>query len=141
MKPGDDFAEFVIELLGAVGTVTSRRMFGGRGIYCDGLMFALISSDVLYLKTDEQSRPQFESAGSEPFTFVAARGRKMVTSYWRMPDEAMDSAALAAPWARAAFESALRKANAAAKPARPKSATAKRKSASPRAAANKKARD
>ena len=140
MKPGDDFADFVIELLGTVGTVSSRRMFGGRGIYCDGLMFALIAGDVLYLKTDEQSRPRFESAGSEPFTFVAARGRQMVTSCWRIPDDAMDSAALAAPWARFAFESALRKANAPARPSRRKAAASKRKGTSPRAAAARKTR-
>ena len=134
MTPGDDFADFVAELLGSVGPISLRRMFGGRGIYCDGLMFALIASDVVYLKTDEQSRPRFEAAGSEPFAFTGAKGRTMVTSYWRLPDDAIESPAVAAPWARLAFEAALRRANAPARSARKpaKSAPGRAASKTPR---------
>jgi DNA transformation protein len=129
MKPGDAFAEFVAELLGSVGTITLRRMFGGHGIYCDGLMFALIAAEVVYLKTDEQSRSRFEAAGSEPFRFTGARGRTMVTSYWRLPDEALDSPAMAAPWARLAFEAALRRANAPSAIQHPKRTSARKRAA------------
>jgi DNA transformation protein len=37
------------QLLGAAGRSVARRMFGGFGLYCDGVMFALIADDVLYL--------------------------------------------------------------------------------------------
>lgn len=111
MKPGDEFAQFVTELFSNLGRVSTRRMFGGRGVYCDGLMFALIHDEVVYLKADEVSRPRYEAAGCTPLV-VPMRGKLVAMSYWRAPDDAMESPALAAPWARLAFESALRRANA-----------------------------
>lgn len=107
MKSRSDFADYAVELLGTVGHVAARRMFGGYGLYCDGVMFALIADDVLYLKADDASRPEFERAGSEPFVYDA-RGRRTTMAYWRAPDEAMESRELAAPWARSAYAAALR---------------------------------
>jgi len=108
-----DFADYAVELLGAAGRVAARRMFGGYGLYCDGVMFALIADDVLYLKADERNRPELEGAGSAPFTYEA-KGRRTIMAYWRAPDEAMESRELMAPWARSALDAALR-----AKAARP----------------------
>jgi DNA transformation protein len=107
MRSTSDFAAYAVELLGTVGHVAARRMFGGYGLYCDGVMFALIADDVLYLKADDASRPEFERAGSEPFVYEA-RGRRTTMAYWRAPDEAMESRELAAPWARTALAAALR---------------------------------
>jgi DNA transformation protein len=107
MKSTSGFAAYAVELLGTAGRVAARRMFGGYGVYCDGVMFALIADDVLYLKADGESRAEFERAGSEPFVYEA-RGRRTTLAYWRAPDEAMESRAAAAPWARAALAAALR---------------------------------
>jgi len=107
MKSTSDFADYAVELLGTVGRVVARKMFGGYGLYCDGVMFALIADDVLYFKADDASRAEFERAGSEPFVYDA-RGRRTTMAYWRAPDEAMESRELAAPWARTALAAALR---------------------------------
>jgi DNA transformation protein len=107
MKAKHEFADYVVELLSAIGNVYARRMFGGYGIYCDGTMFALIADDVLYFKTDEVNRPDFERAGSEPFVYNA-RTKQITMAYWRAPEEAMESRELAAPWARGAYAAALR---------------------------------
>ena len=114
MTASANFATYTVELLGAAGRVTARRMFGGYGLYCDGVMFALIAEDVLYLKADDVNRPDLERVGSAPFTYEA-RGRRTIIAYWRAPDEAMESRELMAPWARSALAAALR-----AKAARPK---------------------
>src|SRR3990172_1421392 len=119
MKSTSDFAAYAVELLGAVGRVAARRMFGGYGLYCDGVMFALIADDVLYLKADDASRPEFERAGSEPFVYDA-RGRRTTMAYRRAPDEAMESRELAAPWARTALAAALRARSVKRKPRTPK---------------------
>ncbi|HTO47906.1 MAG TPA: TfoX/Sxy family protein [Burkholderiales bacterium] len=89
-------------------------MFGGYGLHCDGVMFALIADDVLYLKADDVNRPDLERVGSAPFTYEA-KGRRTIIAYSRAPDEAMESRELMAPWARSALAAALR-----AKGARPK---------------------
>jgi DNA transformation protein len=99
--------EHCLELLAPLGAVRARRMFGGHGLYCDDLFFALIASDRLYLKADAQSRPAFEGAGCEPFVYDA-RGRSTEIGYWAVPAEAMESAAQMQPWARLALAAALR---------------------------------
>ena len=58
-KPPDAFHEFVMELFTPMGPVSVRRMFGGAGVFKDGLMFALLSDDVIYLKTDAALRAAF----------------------------------------------------------------------------------
>lgn len=103
----NEFVEHVLELLAPLGSVSARRMFGGFGIYRDALMFALVAGDVLYLKADGENRGEFEAAGSEPFSYTARR-RRVILSYWRAPEEALESRAAMQPWARSAFAAALR---------------------------------
>jgi DNA transformation protein len=107
MKSTNEFADHAVELLSTVGRVAARRMFGGYGLYCDGTMFALIADDVLYLKVDDANRGELERAGATPFTYEV-KGKRTVMSYWRAPDEALESRAGAAPWARSAYAAALR---------------------------------
>jgi DNA transformation protein len=120
-KPGrNEFVEHVLELLAPLGNVSARRMFGGYGIYRDGLMLGLVASDVLYLKADTENRGEYEAVGSEPFSYTARR-KQVILSYWRAPEEALESRAARQEWARSAFAAALR-----AKAGSPTSKTPKR---------------
>jgi DNA transformation protein len=102
-----EYADHLIETFASFGEVQARRMFGGYGLFHDGLMFGLVADDVLYLKADEHSAPRFISRGLEPFVY--SKGQKKVTmSYRRAPDEVFDDPEVAAQWARAAFDAALR---------------------------------
>ncbi len=103
----DPFVTHCLELLAPLGIVRSRAMFGGHGLYVDDLFVALIAFERLYLKTDAHSQPRFEQAGCEPFVYDGKNG-SISMGYWTMPPEAMDSSALAGPWARLALEAALR---------------------------------
>jgi DNA transformation protein len=120
-----DFVRHVCELLAPVGQVTTRRMFGGHGVYADGLFVAIIAWDELYLKVDDTTRAAFEQEGCEPFAYDKA-GKTMTMSYYRAPGEAMDAPHLMTPWARRAMQAALRAR--ALKPALKKKVTAKKKS-------------
>ena len=105
-----EFIRFCVELLQALGSVRVKPMFGAHGVYVDDIFLAVIGSDEqLYLKVDEQTRARFEAAGCEPFRFVEKNGETMTMSYYRPPEEAMESPALMLPWARLALEAALRK--------------------------------
>ena len=108
MAATDEFTRYCAELLAPLGPVRTRPMFGGRGIYVDDLFMALIAYEQLYLKTDAETRPQFEAAGCEPFHYTTKDGERGVMSYYRPPEEAMESPALMQPWARLAFAAALR---------------------------------
>jgi DNA transformation protein and related proteins len=101
------FASYCSELLAPLGTVRSRRMFGGVGLYVDDVFVAILAEDTLYLKADAQTRPRFEAAGCQAFEY-AANDRQASLNYWTVPPEAMDSPALMLPWARLAYEAALR---------------------------------
>jgi len=103
----DDFVDYVMELFGPFGTVGARRMFGGHGVYLDGLMFAIISADTLYLKADEMNLIEFEDAGCEMFSY-ARKGKRASLNFFRAPEDAMDSPEQMLPWARSAYAAALR---------------------------------
>lgn len=108
-----------MELLAPLGPVRSRRMFGGAGLYADDVFVALMFGDQLYLKADDVTRPRFEAAGCEPFRYAKKDGESVSISYFRPPEEAMESSALMLPWARLAMEAALRARN---KPVKKKAA-------------------
>ena len=109
--PGDEFTAHCVELLHALGPVQARRLFGGHGLFLDGLMVGLIFAEELFLKTDDLSRPDWQAAGGRAFVYTHRRGgqtRSVAMSYWTPPAEALESPALMAPWARRALEAALR---------------------------------
>jgi DNA transformation protein len=112
------------ELLGALGQVRAKRMFGGHGVYVDEVFIAVIVGEDLFLKVDDVSRPVFEAAGCRPVEFQTADGKKVAMSYWSAPAEAMDSPEQMLPWARQALASALR-AKASKPPAKPRAPRAK----------------
>jgi DNA transformation protein and related proteins len=108
MSASREFIEFVSEQMAGFGPVSVRRMFSGAGVYRDGLIFALIARDVLYLKTDEESRAPFEAEGLGPFTFSTKTGEHKLTSYWRAPSRCFDDPDEMALWCRRAYDVALK---------------------------------
>jgi DNA transformation protein and related proteins len=108
-------AETLRDLFRDFGPVDVRRMFGGVGVFVDGLMIALVTSDdAIYLKADGETVPAFEKEGLNPFSYATKNGEHTLTSYWRMPERLYDDPEELARWARDAHAVALRKA--AAKP-------------------------
>lgn len=82
-------------------------MFGGWGLYVDGVFVALIASERLYLKADAETTPRFAQAGCAPFVYDG-KGEPVTMSYWTAPADAMDSPALMQPWARLAMQAAVK---------------------------------
>lgn len=97
---------FYQEIFAEFGAVTARRMFGGLGIYHQGIMFAIVFDDVLYLKCNEVNAHVFLSRGLQRFTYSKG-GRNIPLSYYQAPDEIVDDPQEAAAWARRAFETAM----------------------------------
>ncbi|MBO9512965.1 MAG: TfoX/Sxy family protein [Variovorax sp.] len=101
-------AEELPEIFERFARVSVRRMFGGWGLFREGRMFGLVSGERLYLKTDEDSRPQFEAKGLAPFEYLRS-GKLTPTSYVEAPPEIYEDREEAARWARLAWEAVLRK--------------------------------
>jgi DNA transformation protein and related proteins len=122
--------EFIRELFAQFRVVTIRRMFGGAGIFAEGLMFGLVFDGAIYLKVDAASIPDFEREGCQPFVYTRAKtagrvGRHSL-SYWRMPERLYDDPDELATWAGRAFAIAQRKKE-------PRRAPAKKATTKPRA--------
>lgn len=105
---GESFTSYLRDLFAELGPVSLRKMFGGQGLYHDGVIIGLVIGDELFLKTDAITRGAFEQAGGEPFTYQG-KGKPVVMSYFSPPAEAMESAQAMKPWAQLAWEAALRK--------------------------------
>jgi DNA transformation protein and related proteins len=105
--------EFIRDLFAPFGQVTVKRMFGGAGIWADGLMFALMFDGAIFLKVDEASIPDFEREGSRPFVYTRAKSKGRVgrasLSYWRLPERLYDDPDELAVWANRALAIAQRK--------------------------------
>lgn len=108
MPVGDEYLDYVVDQLGCLGQVVSKRMFGGVGLYFDGLFFGLIAGDVLYFKVDDENRPQYEAAGSKPFQPYGDESYSM--SYYEVPVEVLEDVDQLKQWARGAVAAAERKA-------------------------------
>lgn len=102
-----EFVTFLSEVFAQFGVIRAKRMFGGYGIYHHDLMFGLVAHDLLYLKADSQTTPDFDALGLKPFTFIH-RGKTMQMSYYQAPEEIFDDVDEASQWARKAYQAAVR---------------------------------
>ena len=107
MASSPAFRDRVLSRLLAFGPVQARAMFSGYGLYMDGVMFALIARDTLYLKADAANRDDFERAGAAPFTY-RGRSRPIEMSYWQVPDDVFGDPLSLADWAAKAHNAARR---------------------------------
>ena len=92
----------------AGGAVIVRRMFGGAGLFSDGVMFGLVSGGQIYLKADATTVTCFEREQCKPFEYATKNGKRTLTSYWRLPDRLYDDADELAQWASQALAAARR---------------------------------
>jgi len=103
-----EFLDFLKDQLRGLGHVTTRRMFSGAGIYCDGVIFALMLRDTLYFKVDDGNRRAYEAEGLEPFSYEAKGKTVTIGAYWRVPERLFDAPDEMLEWARAAFAAGRR---------------------------------
>ncbi len=102
MSVSDEYIDFVRDLLSPLGEITVRRMFGGAGIYSDGLFFALIENDTLRFKVDESNRADFEEAGMGPFK--PYKDKKEIMQYYEVPIEVLEDGPTLSDWAEKALD-------------------------------------
>ena len=105
-----NFTSHVVEMLQGVGPVYSKRMFGGFGIFLDGMMFGLVADSTLYIKVDDANRDEFLAEGLQPFTYDK-QGKLMQLSYYQAPEEALENLEVMTNWGNSGFGAALRAAS------------------------------
>ena len=105
-----EFASHVVNLMQSIGPVNAKFMFGGYGIFLEGLMFGLIADSVLYLKADKETENEFKAKGLEKFTYNK-KGKEFKMSYYQAPDEVIEDGEEMRSWAAKAYSAALRAAS------------------------------
>ncbi len=106
MPRDDRYLEFVKERTAPLGEITSRSMFGGACLYCDGLVFALLADGALYLKADKDTVPIFEGRGLKPFQPFP--DRDVVMSYYASPPEIFEDDGSMRHWCGLALDASRR---------------------------------
>lgn len=105
MPVSSDYSQYVLEQLARLPRVTSRRMFGGVGLYSDGVFFGIIANDTVFFKVDDSTRDRYVERGSEPFRPYKDRP-EVSMSYFQVPADVLEDADELVPWARAAVRAA-----------------------------------
>jgi DNA transformation protein and related proteins len=102
MAVSANFLSYVIDQLtvSALGSVRSRRMFGGIGLYCDDVFFGLIDDDIVYFKVDDSNRDDYTSRGCEAFRPLADDPDAVSMSYFRVPEDVLEDSDVLKGWAR-----------------------------------------
>lgn len=96
------------EMFEPLGPVSIRRMFGGKGIYYNGLILALEVYGEILLKADSVSAPLFEASGAEQWVYGSKKGKPAAMPYWSIPEEAVDDPDVMKTWLQLAYEAAVR---------------------------------
>jgi DNA transformation protein len=104
-------AEGLKELFAPFGAVVVKRMFGGKGVYAEELMFAMEMDGEVYLKSDAETETLFEESGSTPFIYQG-HGRPVKVNFWRLAASAFDDADELKRWCGLAMQAARRAAQA-----------------------------
>jgi DNA transformation protein len=102
MAASEGFKDFIKDQLAGFGPVTVRNMFSGAGIYADGVMFAILANDTLYLKADDTTAQAFAAEGMGPFTYRRAGKAPVAMSYWEVPPRLLEEPDELVQWAREA---------------------------------------
>src|SRR6186713_1864963 len=104
MSVSNSYLSFVLEQLGDVPRVVTKRMFGGIGIYSDGTFFAVIDNDTLFFKVDETLAKRYRDKGMPPFAPIP--GAKPMMGYYQVPSDVLEDASTLARWAKDSLASA-----------------------------------
>jgi DNA transformation protein len=97
----ESFHEYIIgDVLGHIPGITSRKMFGGYGIYLDGVIFAIITGDdELRFKANEETKEKYEALGGQQFIYTGHKNKAPTTMpYWQVPEEIMEDRETIKAW-------------------------------------------
>ena len=108
MASDNSFVDEVIDRLSLLGKFTARKMFGGHGVFHNGIMIALIADNELYLKADQHSNHWFDEADLPAFTYQKADGKVFKMSYYLASESFFEDDEDTRLWTQRAIDAALR---------------------------------
>jgi len=104
LTPSAEYTEYVLEFLEPICPVRITRFFGGVGISCDSVQFAMIMGNSLYFAVDESSRKKYEQAGMQAFSYMTKKGQIQVRKYFELPEDVLIDHEQLLLWANEAIQ-------------------------------------
>ena len=106
MSASKEFVSHVRELLSSIGNLSDGTFFGGHALKHGGKQFAMIMGNTLYLRVDDETRPEYVARGSKPFSYLTKARRVEVRTYFAAPEELLESKEALLAWTRRAISAA-----------------------------------
>lgn len=103
MTTSSEYTQYILEFLEPIGPIRTGRFFGGIGISCHAVQFAMIMENRLYFAVNDDSRKQYERAGMPSFSYLTKRGRVQVCRYFELPEEVLTDREQLRRWAHEAM--------------------------------------
>lgn len=101
MAVSDEQIAFVRDLFSSLPALTTRKMFGGLGIYSEGTIFAIIGPEErLLIKAKGKLAEDLAAEGCEQWSYAGKSGAPSRMPYWTLPNSALDDPEEASAWAR-----------------------------------------
>jgi DNA transformation protein len=97
-------------MFSALGQVTIKPMFGGKGVYYKGNIIAVEFRGDILLKADLVTAPAFAAEGAVQWAYEGKTGKTVKMPYWSIPADAYDDPDIMARWVQLAYEASLRSA-------------------------------
>lgn len=90
------------------GEFKIKPMFGGYGIYCDGIFFAIIADSELYLKGAKTDNSVFINEGSREFIYSQGNHKPVGMNYWLVPEKILTDITKLKEWVDKAIASSVK---------------------------------
>lgn len=107
MANSEGYVSYILDGLRPLGSVRSKRMFGGHGIFLNNLMFALVIDDQLYIKADSESEGRFKAEELERFSYQK-QGKTCYINYYQAPEVCLDDPDELVQWGQLGYRAAVR---------------------------------
>ena len=103
---GNEYLNYILEMLEPM-KATSRGMFGGFGIYHNGVIMAILVEDQLYAKVGDSNKNDYIEAGCFPFQYES-KGKKISIGYWSLPPDVIDDQDALCSWMEKAYKVSMK---------------------------------
>ena len=103
----DDFFKYIQDQLSPWSDIYKKRMFGVIGLYREGLMFGIISKNIVYLKVDKSNINRFVDAGST--SLKVFKNNSEVPSYYELPADVLENSQTFIEWAEESYQIQVKK--------------------------------
>jgi DNA transformation protein len=99
MSASTEFTAYILDRLQVLGSIETRRFFGGVGLLADATQFAMIMGNTVYFVVNDATRAKYEQAGMSCFSYSTKTKLVQVRRYFALPEEVLEDQDVLQSWA------------------------------------------